>query len=33
MYFSLFPTNKLSCDEYELDFKGWEELNDQNIEL
>ncbi|KAL4142196.1 hypothetical protein QTP88_004702 [Uroleucon formosanum] len=30
---NLFPTNKLSCDEYELDFKGWEELNDQNIEL
>lgn len=32
MCFSLFPTNKLECDEFYLDFKEWEELSDR-IEL
>jgi len=29
MYFSLFPTSKLKCDEYDLDFKEWEASNGQ----
>ncbi|XP_022169138.1 peroxidase-like [Myzus persicae] len=29
---NLFPTNKLECDEFYLDFKEWEELSDR-IEL
>lgn len=29
MCFSLFPTSKLKCDEFDFDFKEWEELNDR----